>query len=55
MNEQLLELALKKISLLEKKIEKYYSILKINNELDFIINGGYLIDSELENVINGDY
>lgn len=53
--EELLELAFKKISDLEKKLEKYYSMLKVENELDFILKGGYFDYSELENVINGTY
>ena len=29
----------KRVSRLEKKLEKYYSILLIENELDFILKG----------------
>ena len=53
--EELLELALKKIDVLEKKLEKYYSLLKIDNELDFILNGSYIIQEDLDNVLVGQY
>jgi len=55
MNIDLLELSLKKISELEKKIDTYYQVLKVENELTFILNGSYFLLEELENVINGNY
>ena len=54
MNE-LLELALKKIDILEKRLEKYYSLLKIDNELDFILNGTYILQSDFDEVMAGQY
>lgn len=51
----LVELALKKISELEKRIEHYYEILKIDNEIDFILNGTYILEEEIENILNGTY
>ena len=55
MNEEILDLALAKINDLEKKLEKYYSILLINNELDFILKGSYVFASELQNILEGIY
>ena len=53
--EELLELALKKIDILEKKLEKYYSLLKIDNELDFVLNGSYIVQEDIDNVLMGQY
>ena len=53
--QELLELALKRINALEKKIERYYQILKVDNELDFIMRGTYITEEEMENIINGNY
>ena len=53
--EELLELALKKIDILEKKLEKYYSLLKIDNELDFVLNGSYILQEDIDNVLVGQY
>lgn len=55
MNDDLLEKTLKKISELEKKINMLYETLKIENELDFILNGGYIFESDIDNVLNGTY
>ena len=54
MQEQI-ELCLKKISELERKLERYYQLLKVDNELDFIIKGTYLLDEDLEPIITGMY
>lgn len=51
----MLELALKKISTLEKRVEKYYSMLNINNELDFVMKGSYYLDEDLNKIMMGDY
>lgn len=50
-----IEYLLKKINELEKKIEKYYKILKIDNELSFILKGTYVLKDELNSVLNGNY
>lgn len=55
MNTELIENALKRIANLERKLEKYYELLKIENELDFILNGTYVFENEITNVINGNY
>ena len=53
--QELLELCLKKIDDLEKKLEKYYQLLKVENELDFIFKGTYITEEEFKNVIQGNY
>ena len=53
--EELLELLLKKVAFLEKKVEMYYQMLKIENELDFIINGTYLMEEDVNNILLGNY
>ncbi len=53
--EETLELAMKKISELERKLENYYQILFIENELDFILRGSYIVEDELSKVISGNY
>ena len=53
--EEIMELALKKIADLEKKIEKYYQLLKTENELNFILNGTYLLNQDIENILSGNY
>ena len=51
--EELLEMALKKIADLERRVEKYFKILLANNELDFVLKGGYILNSDIEDVLNG--
>ena len=53
--EELLEMALKRIDNLEKKLEKYYKLLKIENELDFILHGTYLLSEDYENILEGNW
>lgn len=53
--EELLELALKKIENLEKRVEKYYQMLKVDNYLDFIMRGTYLTDEDMEKITTGNY
>ena len=55
MNVDMLELVYKKLLDLEKRMELYYSMLKIDNELSFILKGTYLFNSDIESVINGTY
>ncbi len=55
MIEEMLDFALKKISMLEKRVEKYYQLLKIENELDFILSGNYLLEEQIENILKGNY
>ena len=52
--EELVELALKKIDKLEKKLEKYVEMLRADNEIDFILKGSYVTQEELNSVIMGD-
>ena len=39
MNEELLELTYKNVVELENKLELYYQMLKVENELQFILKG----------------
>ena len=55
MDMELLELTYKKVLELEKKLENYYHMLKIENELEFILKGTYFSETELESIINGNY
>lgn len=55
MDIELLELTYKKVMELEKKIELYYELLKVENELEFILKGSYFLEEELENILNGTY
>ena len=55
MDKQTADIVFKKLDILEKKIERYYKILKIYNELDFILNGTYVLENEINNILNGNY
>ena len=45
----------KRLSGLEKRLEKYYKKLYIENELDFIMNGTYVLSDELDKILDGSY
>ena len=51
--QELLELALKRIDELEKKIEMYFSMLKVGNELDFILKGTYITEEDVDKIVEG--
>lgn len=51
----MIDYALKKIDELEKKVEKYYQLLLINDELDLILKGCYILEDELAEILNGTY
>lgn len=53
--QELIELALKRIEVLEKKLERYYKMLKIDNEIDFILKGTYLMEEDLTDILTGEY
>ncbi len=53
--DEMLELALSKIDNLEHMLEKYFQILKVDNELDFVLKGGYVTESEIDDVLDGTY
>lgn len=53
--EELLQLALKRIDALEKKLERYYFLLKVDNELDFVLKGTYLFNEDLTDTLTGNY
>ena len=54
MNDEMLELAMQKIATLEQKLEKYYLLLNVENELGFILKGTYILDSDIENILKGE-
>ena len=49
MNEEL-EDVLRRLSELERKLEKYYELLVRQNELDFILNGTYILDQDIDDI-----
>ena len=55
MNTNEFEMLLKNITEIERKIEKYYQILKIENELDFILKGTYVLQEDIDNIMSGNY
>ena len=55
MQTELLELALKRLDNLERKLEKYFDILHITNELDFILKGGYIFEEDISEILSGNY
>ena len=50
---EIIELILKRLEALEKKVEKYFSLLKVDNELDFIIKGTYLMEEDVSKILEG--
>ena len=54
MNEEMLDLALQRIATLEQKLEKYYQLLNVENELGFILKGPYILESDIENILEGE-
>ena len=55
MEKEMLEMLVKKVNVLEKRLERYYNYLKIENELDFILNGTYIFKEDVESIFNGTY
>ena len=53
--EDLLNQAFRKIENLEKKLERYFSLLRVENELDFILNGTYIVQDDYDKVMAGQY
>ena len=53
--EELIERLYKKIEDLEKKIETYYHMLVVDNELDFILKGGYILEDDIDEILDGSY
>lgn len=53
--DEMLELALKKLDELEKKVERYFKLLEVNNEIDFILKGGYVFKEDVDAIIAGMY
>ena len=53
--EELLMLAIKRVEELEKKVERYYQLLKHENELDLILKGTYLSQQDVNSILTGSY
>ena len=53
MNEEMLELALSRIAMLEQKLERYFQLLNVENELGFILKGTHILESDVEKILNG--
>lgn len=51
----MIDYALKKIDELEKKLEKYYQLLHIADELDLILKGCYIYEEDLQEILDGSY
>lgn len=50
-----IEYLFKRITNLEKLVEQYFNYLKTDNELDFILKGGYFLLEDLDDVMSGNY
>ena len=53
--EELLEKAIRRIDSIEKKLELYYKLLKVENELDFVLKGTYITADDIDVVLQGTY
>lgn len=53
--QEILEKVMKRIDSLEKKVERYYMLLKMENELDFILKGSYLLTEDVDKIVEGRY
>ena len=53
--DELILKVIKKTDELADKLERYYQLLKFDNELDAIIKGVYATESEIENILKGVY
>lgn len=49
------EMLYKRLANLEKRLEKYYKKIYIENELDFVMNGTYILKDELDKILDGTY
>ena len=50
-----IEILQRRIEQLERKVEIYYQLLMIDNELDFVMRGGYIPDDDIEDIMDGNY
>lgn len=55
MDQTIIENISKRLTDLEKRIEDYFRLLEITNELDFVLKGKYLLDEQIESVMQGNY
>ncbi len=54
MQSNLLDITYKKLIELEKRVNIYLANIP-SNELDFVLNGGYIFDDDLACIIDGTY
>ena len=52
MNEELEDI-LRRLSELERKLERYYDFLSRQNELDFILKGTYILEDDIDEILDG--
>lgn len=55
MEASLVDITYKRLVELEKRMNIYFDQYKTKNELDFILCGGYILDSELDCILDGSY
>ena len=55
MEANLIDITYKRLVELEKRINMLLDEYRTKNELDFILCGGYILDSELDNILDGTY
>ena len=55
MDNDTIENLTERILTLEKKLERYYGLLSVQNELDFIMHGTYIFVDDLTNILEGNY
>ena len=52
MNEELEDI-MRRLCDLERKLEKYYDLLVRQNELDFVLNGTYILEDDIDDILDG--
>ncbi len=50
-----LDLTNKKVLNVEKRVEEYYQLLAFESELDFILKGCYILQSDIDDILEGNY
>ncbi len=50
-----IEMAIKRIESLEKRMELYFELLDLKDELEFIMKGIYVTEDDIEDVLLGNY
>lgn len=55
MKENEIEIIQVRLARLEKRLEMYYQLLYMQNELDFVLKGGYIMEADLQKILDGNY